>query len=104
MLLTTTENIPGKKIEVMGLVKGSTVQCKNIGRDIGASFKNLLGGEIKSYTDMMNEARSVATNRMIEEAKNMGADAIVCVRYSSSSIMQGAAEIIAFGTAVSYID
>lgn len=104
MLLTTTENIPGKKIEVIGLVKGSTVQCKNIGRDIGASFKNLLGGEIKSYTDMMNEARSVATNRMIEEAKNMGADAIVCVRYSSSSIMQGAAEIIAFGTAVSYID
>ena len=103
MLLTTTENIPGKKIEVMGLVKGSTVQCKNIGRDIGASFKNLLGGEIKSYTDMMNEARSVATNRMIEEAKNMGADAIVCVRYSSSSIMQGAAEIIAFGTAVKYV-
>lgn len=104
MLIVTTDNIPGKEIEVMGLVKGSTVQCKNIGRDIGASFKNLLGGEIKSYTDMMNEARSVATNRMIEEAEKLGADAIVCVRYSSSSIMQGAAEIIAFGTAVSYID
>ena len=85
MLLTTTENIPGRKIEVMGLVKGSTVQCKNIGRDIGASFKTLVGGEIKGYTEMIDEAVETATGRMVNAAERLGADAIIGMRYSTSS-------------------
>ena len=81
-------------------VKGSTIQSKNIGRDITQSFKTLVGGELKAYTQMMNEARALATKRMVEEAEAMGADAIVNVRYSSASVMQGAAEVMAYGTAV----
>lgn len=100
MILTTTENIPGKSYQITGLVRGSTIQCKNIGRDIGSSFKNLVGGEMKSYTEMMNQAREVATQRMIDDAQQQGADAIVCMRYASSSVMQGAAEVIAYGTGV----
>ena len=102
MLVTTTEKIPGKEYEALGLVKGSTIQCKNIGRDIGSSFKNLVGGEMKSYVEMMNEARDIALDRMIQDARNMGADAIVCMRFASSSVMQGAAEVIAYGTAVKF--
>lgn len=102
MLLVTTENIPGKNYEALGLVKGATIQSKNIGRDIGSSFKTLIGGELKSYTEMMNEARALATKRMVEEAEALGAQAIVCVRYASSAIMQGAAEVIAYGTAVKF--
>jgi len=102
MLLVTTENIPGKSYEVLGLVKGSTIQSKNIGRDIGSSFKTIIGGELKSYTEMMNEARALATKRMVDEAEALGADAVVCIRYASSSVMQGAAEVIAYGTAVKF--
>ena len=102
MLLVTTENIPGKSYEALGLVKGSTIQSKNIGRDIGSSFKTIIGGELKSYTQMMNEARALATKRLVEEAGALGADAVVCIRYASSSVMQGAAEVIAYGTAVKF--
>ncbi len=102
MLLVTTETIAGKDLEPLGLVKGSTIQSKNIGRDITQGLKTLVGGELKSYTDMMNQARQIATNRMIEEAQALGADAIVGVRYTSSSILQGAAEVMAYGTAAKY--
>ena len=102
MILATTETISGKGQETLGLVKGSTIQTKNIGRDITQSFKTLVGGELKAYNDMMNEARALATKRMVEEAQALGADAIVCVRYASSAIMAGAAEVIAYGTAVKY--
>ncbi len=102
MLIATTEGIPGRTYEVLGIVKGSTIQSKNIGRDIGSAFKTLIGGELVSYNEMMNEARALATKRMVVEAETMGADAIVCMRYSSSSVMAGAAEVIAYGTAVKY--
>lgn len=104
MLVVTTETITGKEFDMLGLVKGNMVQTKNIGKDIGASFKSIAGGEIRSYTQMMNEAREVATQRMIDDAESLGADAIVCARYSSSAVMQGAAEVIAFGTAVKFRD
>lgn len=87
---------------MLGLVKGSTIQSKNIGRDITQGLKTLVGGELKSYTDMMNQARTIATDRMIGEAQALGADAVVGVRYTSSSVMQGAAEVMAYGTAVKY--
>lgn len=102
MLLVTTETITGKEVEMLGLVKGSTIQSKNIGRDITQGLKTLVGGELKSYTDMMNQARTIATDRMIGEAQALGADAVVGVRYTSSSVMQGAAEVMAYGTAVKY--
>ncbi len=102
MFIVTTEGIPGKAYEVLGIVKGSTIQSKNIGRDIGSAFKTLIGGELVSYNEMMNEARALATKRMVAEAEAMGADAIVCMRYASSSVMAGAAEVIAYGTAVKY--
>jgi len=103
MKIYTTDYITGKQFETLGLVEGSTVQSKHIGRDIAASFKTIVGGELKGYTEMMNEARKMATNRMIEKAEMMGADAIVCVRYASSAVMDGAAEIMAYGTAVKFI-
>ena len=84
------------------MVKGSTIQTKNIGKDISQSFKTLVGGELKAYNEMMNEARALATKRMVEEAENLGADAVVNVRYASSAIMGGAAEVIAYGTAVKF--
>lgn len=102
MILVNTDYISGKETEMLGLVKGSTVQTKNIGKDIGAGLKNLVGGEIQSYTEMMNDARALATKRMVKEAEELGADAIVGVRYASSAIMQGAAEVIAYGTAVKF--
>ena len=102
MLLVTTETVSGRELEMLGLVKGSTIQSKNIGRDIPQGFKTLVGGELKSYTDMMNEARSIATQRMVDEAQALGADAVVAVRYSSASVMQGAAEVMAYGTAVKF--
>ena len=103
MILTTTENITGKKLEILGLVKGSTIQTVNAFRDIGAGLKTLVGGELTKYNEMMNNARALATKRMVEEAQSMGADAIVCVRYGSSSIMQSAAEVMAYGTAVKFV-
>ncbi len=103
MNIYTTDYITGKQFETLGLVDGSTVQSKHIGRDIAASFKTIVGGELKGYTEMMNDARKKATDRMIEKAESMGADAIVCVRYASSAVMDGAAEIMAYGTAVKFI-
>lgn len=102
MILTTTETISSKELETIGLVRGATIQSKNIGKDIGAGLKTLVGGELKGYTEMMNEARAIATKRMVEEAEALGADAIVCMRYASSSVMAGAAEVIAYGTAVKF--
>ena len=104
MLIVNTDYITGKKLEMLGLVKGSTIQTKNIGRDITQGFKTLIGGELKAYNDMMNEARALATARMVAEAEGLGADAIVNVRYASSAVMQGAAEVIAYGTAVKCTD
>ena len=100
MLIVTTEHIPGKEMEMLGLVKGSTIQTVNALRDIGAGLRTLVGGELKKYNEMMDNAREIATQRMIEEARELGADAIVSVRYASSSIMQSAAEIMVYGTAV----
>ncbi len=100
MILTTTENIPGKTYEIIGLARGSTVQSKNFGKDIMSGLKGLVGGEISAYTEMMNEARAIATKRMVEDAQMQGANAIVMMRYSSSAVMQSAAEVIAYGTAV----
>ncbi len=102
MILVNTDYISGKKLETLGLEKGSTIQSKNIGRDITQGFKTLVGGELKSYNEMMNNARALATKRMVEEAENMGADAIVNIRYASSAVMQGAAEVMAYGTAVKF--
>ncbi|MBQ4247701.1 MAG: heavy metal-binding domain-containing protein [Ruminococcus sp.] len=102
MLITTTENIPGKEYEILGLAKGSTIQSKHIGKDIGAGIRNLVGGEVKAYVEMMDEARDIATSRMEQSALQMGADAIVCVRYSTSAVMASAAEVMAYGTAVKF--
>jgi len=102
MILVNTDYITGKKLEMLGLVKGSTIQSKNIGKDISQGFKTLVGGELKAYTEMMNEARALATKRMVAEAEELGADAIVNVRYASAAVMQGAAEVMAFGTAVKF--
>ena len=103
MLLVNTETISGRNLQTLGLVSGSMVQSKNAFKDIGAGFKSMIGGELVSYTKMMQEARDVATQRMIEQAQQMGADAVVNVRFASSAVMQGAAEIMAFGTAVRFI-
>ena len=101
MILVTSDNIPGKTItETLGLVKGEIVQSKHVGKDFMAGMKTIVGGEIKSYTEMISDARKTATERMIQQANKLGADAIVGVRYSSSAIMQGSAEILAYGTAV----
>lgn len=101
MILVNTNEMPGKEIiETMGLVKGSTIQSKNIGTDIMAGLKTLVGGEIKGYTDMLEKARQVAMDRMIKEAEAKGADAIVNIRFETSAIMEGAAEILVYGTAV----
>lgn len=101
MKLYSTENIVGETItESLGIVKGEIVQSKNLGRDFMAGMKTIVGGEIKGYTEMIREARQVATKRMVEEAEALGADAIVGIKYGSSAVMQGAAEIIVYGTAV----
>ena len=103
MKLVSIETIPGQNFEVLGIVKGTVVNSKNIGKDILSGLKTIVGGEIVSYTEMLNEARQIATKRMVDEANALGADTIVGVRYGSSAVMQGAAEIIAFGTAVKFI-
>ena len=102
MILVNTDYITGKELEMLSLVKGSTIQSMNIGRDITQSFKTIIGGELKAYTDMMNEARALATKRMVEEAEQLGADAVINIRYASAAVMQGAAEVIAYGTAVKF--
>ena len=103
MLLTTTENIPGRQYEILGVVKGNMVQTKNIARDIGQGLKSMVGGELTTYTEMMNESRAIATKRMVEDAERMGADAIVALRYGTSAIAAGAAEVFAYGTAVRFV-
>ena len=103
MILVNTDYITGKEFEMLGLVKGSTIQSKNIGKDITQSFKTIVGGELKAYNEMMNDARALATKRMVEDAEGMSADAVVNIRYASSAIMQGAAEVIAYGTAVKFV-
>ena len=100
MLLLNIDHVPGRDMEAIGLVKGTVVQSKNFGKDFMAGMKTLVGGEIKSYTDMLVEARQIATKRMVDEANALGADAIVNIRFGSSAVMQGAAEVIAYGTAV----
>ena len=102
MILVNTDYISGKEFEMLGLVNGSTIQSKNIGKDITQGFKTIIGGELKAYNEMMNEARALATKRMVEKAELMQADAIVNVRYASAAIMQGAAEVMAYGTAVKF--
>lgn len=103
MILVNTDYINGKELEMLSLVKGSTIQTKNLGKDITQSFKTLVGGELKAYNDMMNDARALATKRMVAEAEELGADAIVNIRYSSAAVMQGAAEVIVYGTAVKFV-
>ena len=100
MLIVTTDTINGKELEMLGMVKGSTVQTVNAFRDIGAGLKTLVGGELKKYNEMMDKARQIATDRMVEEAQRLGADAVVGARYATSAIMQSAAEVMAYGTAV----
>lgn len=103
MIIVTTDCIPGKEIEALGLVKGNVVRSKHIGKDIMAGFKNIAGGEIKSYTEMMSESRDIALERMKEEARAMGADAVISMRFAASSVMDGTSEMIAYGTAVKFL-
>ena len=100
MLLLNIDHMPEKEVEALGLVKGSVVQAKNFGKDFMAGMKTLVGGEIEGYTDLLNQARQIATKRMVDEAEALGADAVLNIRYASSSLMQSAAELTAYGTAV----
>ena len=104
MLLLNIDYIPGKEIEALSIVKGSTVHSKNFGKDFMAGMKTLVGGELTGYTDMLNDARKIATKRMVDEAEALGADAVINIRFSSASVMQGAAEITTYGTAVKIKD
>lgn len=103
MIITTCDVVPGQQVQILGLVRGNVVTSKHMGRDIMAGFKSMAGGEIKSYTDMMNEGREIAEQRMIAEAQRMGADAIICARYAGSSVMEGTQEMLAYGTAVKFV-
>ncbi|MBS5335467.1 MAG: hypothetical protein DBY08_04190 [Clostridiales bacterium] len=102
MLLLTLNYVPGKEIEALSLVKGTVVQSKNFGKDFMAGMKTLVGGEIVAYTELLNESRQIATKRMVDEAEALGADAVINVRYGSSSLMQSASEVIVYGTAVKF--
>ncbi|MDO4731013.1 MAG: YbjQ family protein [Clostridia bacterium] len=102
MFISTSDYIPGKDYEILGLVEGNTVRSRHIGSDIGAQFKNMIGGEIKGYVKMMNESRAIAKERLLEDAQKLGADAVIGFRYASASIMQSAVEIIAYATAVKF--
>lgn len=104
MKLLNIDYIPGKEIEALGMVKGTIVQSKNFGKDFMAGMKTLVGGEIKDYTDMLNEARQIALKRMVDEAAALGADAVINIRFASSSLMQSAAEVVAYGTAIKIIN
>lgn len=104
MILVNTDYISGKNFEMIGLVRGTMLQSVHFGKDIMNSFKTLVGGELTSYTEMMNEARAIATKRMCDDAQAMGADAVVNIRYASSAVMQGAAEVMAYGTAVKFVE
>lgn len=102
MILVNTDYVAGKELEMLGLVNGSTIQSQNIGRDLGAGLKSIVGGELKAYTEMMEEARKIALQRLIENAEKLGADAVVNIHYSTSAIMAGAAEVMIYGTAVRF--
>ena len=102
MFTVNVDYIPGKELELLGLVKGATIQTRHMGKDIGAGLKTIVGGELKGYTEMMDSARRIATGRMEEEAVRLGADAVINVRYTTSAVMQGAAEVLAYGTAVKF--
>ncbi len=102
MQLLNIDYVPGREIEAIGMVKGTVVQSKNFGKDFMAGMKTLVGGEIKGYTEMLVEARQIATKRMVDEANALGADAIINIRFGSSAVMQGAAEVIAYGTAIKF--
>lgn len=103
MTVVTTDFVSGQEIETLGIVRGTMIQAKHIGRDIGSALKTIIGGELRGYTEMMGEARDIATERMVAEARSLGADAVVSVRFSTSAIMAGAAEVLAYGTAVRFI-
>lgn len=103
MIITTTENIPGKNYEIIGIVNGNNIQSKNIVRDFTQGLRNITGGELKAYTEMMIESRSIATERMIQQAEELGADAIVMTRYNTSSIVENSSEVHCYGTAVKFI-
>lgn len=103
MILTTSIDVPGKKYEILGVVVGNNVMAKNIGRDFMAGMKNIVGGEIKSYTDLLSESRELSKDRMVKVAEEKGADAVINLRFSSSSIMAGSTEIICYGTAIKFI-
>ena len=101
IIVTTSNEIPGKKVaQILGVVKGNTVRARNIGRDIGAGLKNLVGGEVKTYTEMTTHAREESFNRMVNEAVKIKADAVIGMKFMTSMIMQGASEMLAYGTAV----
>lgn len=104
MILVNTDYISGKNFEMIGLVRGTMIQSVHFGKDIMNSFKALVGGELTSYTEMMNEARAIATKRMCDDAQAMGADAVVNIRYASSAVMQCAAEVLAYGTVVKFVE
>ncbi len=102
MILVNTDHISGKDLETISIVKGSTIQSKHLGKDILAGLKTIVGGELDGYAEMLNEARAIATKRMVTEAEELGADAVVNIRYATSNIMQGAAEVLVYGTAVKF--
>ena len=103
MIIVNIDYLPGKELEILGLVKGSTIQSRHMGKDIMSGLKTLVGGELTAYSEMLNAARAQATKRMVDAAQEMQADAIINVRYASSTVMQGAAEILAYGTAVKFV-
>ncbi len=103
MILVNTDFISGKKFETLSVVKGSTIRAKHLGKDIMAGLKTIVGGELTGYSQMLNEARAIATKRMVEEASSLGADAVVNIRYATSNVATGAAEILVYGTAVKFI-
>ena len=103
MILVNTDFVSGKEIETIELVKGSMIQSKHIGKDLMAGFKQIVGGELTGYSEMIQEARAMATKRMVEEAEALNADAVINVRYASSTVMQGAAEMLVYGTAVKFL-
>ncbi|AFG37051.1 YbjQ family protein [Spirochaeta africana] len=102
MILVNTDFISGKQLDTLGIVKGTTVQSKHLGSDIMASFKTIVGGQLEGYTEMLNNARALATKRMVAEAEELGADGVINIRYYSSSITRNAAEVVVYGTAVKF--
>ena len=103
MTLVNTDFVSGKQIETIGIVKGSMIQSKHVGKDLMAGFKSIVGGELTGYSEMIQEARSIATQRMVEEAEGLNADAVINIRYASATVAQGAAEMLVYGTAVKYV-